>query len=62
MASKQTYEKAVSELQQIIDELQNEVVSMDDLSAKVKRAAELIAWCRQKLRDTGAEIDRLFEE
>ncbi len=62
MASKQTYEKAVSELQQIIDELQNEVVSMDDLSAKVKRAAELIAWCRQKLRDTSAEIDRLFEE
>lgn len=62
MASKLSYEKAVAELQQIINELQEEMVSMDDLSAKVKRAAELIQWCREKLRSTGEEIEGLFKD
>lgn len=64
MSSKKniTYEAASQELQAIIQQLQDEVVPIDELSAKTRRAAELIRLCRQKLRDTEVELDGLFED
>lgn len=56
-----TYEEAIQELQETVTQLQEDEVNMDELSAKVKRAAELIAYCREKLRATEAEIGGLFE-
>ncbi|MCR9099634.1 MAG: exodeoxyribonuclease VII small subunit [bacterium] len=56
-----TYEEAIQELQETVAQLQEDEVNMDELSAKVKRAAELIAYCREKLRATEAEIGGLFE-
>lgn len=58
--SKLSYEAAVKELQEIINELQAEIVSIDELSNKVKRAAELIKYCKEKLRTTEKEIGDLF--
>lgn len=55
------YEEALQELQQIVAELQEDQVSIDGLSDKVKRAAELIEYCRAKLRETEADIGGLFE-
>lgn len=64
MAKKQTlkisYEKAMKELQEIVTNLQDEVTSVDELSNKIKRAAELIAFCKNKLRTTEEDIDQLF--
>ena len=57
-----TYEKAVKELQSIIQDLQEETVSIDRLSDKARRAAELISFCKDKLRNTEKVIDSLFEE
>jgi len=57
---KTTYESALRELQQIVTQLQEEVVSMDELSGKVKRAADLIAFCKDKLRKTEEEVEGLF--
>lgn len=56
-----TYEKALQELQQIIAQLQEDQVSIDELSQQSKRAAELIEYCRAKLRETEADIGGLFE-
>ncbi|WP_282773741.1 exodeoxyribonuclease VII small subunit [Phaeodactylibacter xiamenensis] len=56
-----TYEEAIQELQETVTQLQEDEVNIDELSAKVKRAAELIAYCREKLRATEAEIGGLFE-
>ncbi len=56
-----SYEKAMKELQEIVEALQEELVSVDDLSQKTKRAAELIQWCRTKLRKTDEEIQSLFD-
>ena len=56
-----TYEEAIQELQETVAQLQEDEVNIDELSAKVKRAAELIAYCREKLRATEAEIGGLFE-
>lgn len=58
--AKITYVSAMTELQNIVGELQNEAVSIDDLSKKVNRAAELIKFCRGKLRTTETEIQDLF--
>ncbi len=59
---KLNYENALAELQAIVGELQEEVVSVDDLSAKAKRAAELVKFCREKLRESEEEIKGLFGE
>lgn len=59
---KHTYESAQKELQEILAQLQNQQVSVDELSALVKRAAELIGFCKEKLRTVKEETERLFEE
>jgi len=55
------YEEALQELQQIIEKLQEDQVSIDELSQQSKRAAELIEQCRAKLRETEEDIGGLFE-
>lgn len=58
---KLAYEEAMQELQQIVAQLQENAVSVDELSDKVKRAAELIAYCREKLRTTEESLEGLLE-
>lgn len=57
-----TYEKALAELQGIVNAMESGETSIDDLSAKVERAAELIRFCQEKLRQTDEKINTLFEE
>ena len=57
-----TYEAAMRELQNIVDALQENTLGIDDLSDQLKRAAELIAFCREKLRTTDEEIKDLFTQ
>jgi exodeoxyribonuclease VII small subunit len=55
-----TYESAYSELEQIYSQINNEQVSIDDLALKVKRAATLISFCQNKLRNTELEINNII--
>lgn len=57
-----TYEKAYSELQAIMSDLQNDEISVDDLSAKVERAAELIKFCKGKLSTTEKRVKDIIED
>ena len=57
-----TYESAFKELQQIAREIETETVSVDVLAEKVKRAAELITYCQNKLRSTEVEVSRIIEQ
>ncbi len=59
---KLSYDSALAELQEIVGQLQEQVISMDDLSEKAKRAAELVKFCQEKLRKTEEDIKGLFEE
>jgi len=54
-----TYESAFAELQQILQALQDEAVGIDDLTAKIARANELIRFCRERLRMTEEEVQNL---
>ncbi len=53
------YESAYAELQRLLHDLQEETVSIDELAAKVARAKELIQFCRERLRQTEAELQGL---
>lgn len=56
------YTKAFEELQQIASEIENGQISVDELSAKVKRAAELIRICKQKLTTTEDNVKDILRD
>ncbi|MCK6692939.1 MAG: exodeoxyribonuclease VII small subunit [Thermoanaerobaculia bacterium] len=56
-----SYEVAYAELQQIVQELQGETVSIDELAAKIARAQELIRFCRERLKAVETEIGKVGE-
>jgi len=57
-----SYEHAYAELQAIIASIENDAVSIDDLAQKVKRAGELVNFCRSKLRTAESEINTLIKQ
>lgn len=54
-----SYESAWAELQSIVQELQSETVSVDELSEKLERAAVLANFCRERLRKTEEQLETL---
>ena len=62
MEKKQKYTDAINELEKIIAEIENEEISVDLLSDKVKRASELIKFCRDKLFKTEEEINEILKD
>ncbi|MDZ7738585.1 MAG: exodeoxyribonuclease VII small subunit [Bacteroidales bacterium] len=60
--NKPSFNKAVEELEQILEQIESGELDVDELSGKVKRASELLRLCQSKLRDTEEEIDKIIEE
>jgi exodeoxyribonuclease VII small subunit len=60
---KLTYDEAVAELEQILKELEtNENINMDNIAAKVKRAAVLLEFCKKQLHELDSDIQKMMEE
>ncbi|RLD21926.1 MAG: exodeoxyribonuclease VII small subunit [Bacteroidetes bacterium] len=59
---KQTYESAYAELQTILNAIQSEEVSLDALATQLKRAKELVQFCKEKLRAVELELEDVFDE
>ena len=55
-AKKLSFGEAVSEVEDILADLERENVDIDSLGEEVKRAVELIQVCREKLEKTDAEV------
>lgn len=51
-----TYESALQELQQIVTALQSEQTKIEDLAQQSKRAAELLAFCKARLRQIEEDV------
>lgn len=64
MAEKEklTYERAYAELEAIMGDLQEDRIPVDELTAKVKRAAELITFCSDMLRTTEQEVEKVVKK
>ena len=56
------YTHAIEELEEIVSSIENEDVNVDELSVKVKRAAELIKICKDKLHNTEEEVNSILKE
>jgi exodeoxyribonuclease VII small subunit len=62
MAEEISYTKAFEELQQIVTRIEQGSISIDELSAQVKRAAELIKICQLKLKSTDENVQQILKE
>jgi exodeoxyribonuclease VII small subunit len=62
MTVKIDYTTAFNELQQIVSEMENGEISVDELALKVKRAAELIKICKNKLTTTEEDVNLILKE
>ena len=60
---KLTYTEAVTELEGILAELENKTdIHLELISAKVKRAAELMDFCKKQLHELDEELEKMIEE
>jgi len=58
---KLTYTEAVTELEAILAELENNSeVNMDMIAEKVKRAAVLMELCKKQLHDLDEELEKMM--
>ena len=62
MAKKElTYAEAMAEIEKILGRLRSEEINVDGLAAEVKRATELIASCKARLRKAEADVNKVLE-
>jgi len=57
----QSYEAASAELSAIVEALETNEVSIDELSQKVERATILLNYCKDKLRNTEEKVKETFQ-
>lgn len=57
----QTYAQAMQELEGIIKKLETGQLAVDDLAEAVRRASELIRFCKARLRDTQQEVNDVLK-
>ena len=57
-----TYTAAFEELKEIVDQLENDSISVDELTEKMKRATVLMKICKDKLTKTEEEINKTIDE
>ena len=62
MSEKINYTEAFQELQTIVSEIEQGEISVDELSEKVKRAAQLIKICKLKLTTTEYDVNKILKE
>lgn len=56
------YEEAYKELQTIVSELEHSEIGIDELNQRMKRAAELLRLCKDKLFKTEESVQEVLEE
>ena len=61
MSKKFSYDKAIVELNKIIDSIQKEEVSLDNLADMINKANILVNQCKTRLREIDEEVDKLTQ-
>ena len=52
----------MTEIEDILGQLENNELDVDELSEKVKRVSNLVNICKEKLHNTEEEIDKILNE
>ncbi len=58
----ENYTVAFEELQELISDMELGEIGVDDLAQKVKRASELIQYCRNKLKSTELDVASILKQ
>ena len=56
-----TYEEAIRQLDDIVRQIETGEMGIDQLTTQLKRAQELIAFCRDTLYKTDEEVQKLLQ-
>lgn len=59
MKKQPTYTEALEELEKLSEEIESGHADPDTLLVKIKRTLELVKYCREKLRETEAELGKM---
>lgn len=63
MATKKvTYSEAISEIEEILEKIENEELDVDELAEKVKRVSVLLKICKDKLTKTNEQVEQILKE
>jgi exodeoxyribonuclease VII small subunit len=62
MSKKQTYNQAIEEIEIIIRKIENNEFTIDELAEKVKRVSSLISFCKDKLRQSEDEVNKILDQ
>lgn len=62
MTEKLSYTEAISELESIVSEIEQDDIPVDELLEKVKRSSELLAFCKEKLVKTEDEVQHILKD
>jgi len=57
-----TYKSALKELEGIVNKIEHESPDVDELTSMVKRAIELMSFCKTKLHTTEEELKKSLEK
>ena len=57
----ESYEDAITELQDILDKLQNGDVNVDELAEQVTRSTELINYCKKKINAAEMKVTEIVD-
>lgn len=60
--AKITYTEAIGEVERILERFDTEEMNVDELGSSVKRAAELIRLCKEKLHTAETEVAEALKE
>ncbi len=56
------YSEAISEIEEIVAQIESNELDVDELTVKIKRVSELIKFCRAKLRSTEEEVQKIMSD
>lgn len=59
---KKSYTEAKKELEAIVSAIESGELDVDALTEKVKRASELITFCKEKLTKTDKELQKILDD
>lgn len=57
-----TYEEAVAQLEQIVRQVEQNELGIDQLVDQLKKATELVAYCKGKLYQVDKQVRNILDE
>lgn len=56
-----TYEAAMTQLEDIVNHLENNALGIDSLSEQLAKAQELITFCKERLKHVETDVKKILE-